>query len=114
MRSGADTQKTAQDYLAARNVLAALLLVIAIVFVLQNRAETSVSFIVTDVRAPLWIALMATFSSERLWACSPHATADSPFERLLRRKGLQGLAEPPINPRWERLKLACPDSSGPG
>jgi uncharacterized integral membrane protein len=50
-----------RSLVTSRNIAAAVIVVVALVFVLENRAETKISFVLTSVDAPLWVALGATF-----------------------------------------------------
>ncbi len=41
-----------------RQVVGLVILILAVVFILQNRRQTVVRFIVPEVAAPLWLALL--------------------------------------------------------
>jgi len=41
-----------------RLVLGAVLVVLLVVFTFENRAETRIRFIIPEVTAPLWVALL--------------------------------------------------------
>lgn len=41
----------------ARQIAGGALLLVAVVFVLQNRRSTTVRFLIPEVTAPLWVAL---------------------------------------------------------
>jgi uncharacterized integral membrane protein len=43
-----------------RDAAALLLLFVAVVFVLQNRGDATVRFLIPEVTAPLWTALLAS------------------------------------------------------
>ncbi len=42
----------------ARDVVALVIVVLAIVFILQNRGTTTIRFLIPDISAPLWTALL--------------------------------------------------------
>ena len=46
--------------LSARQVIGLLLLVLAAIFVLENRRSTTVRFLIPEVTAPLWVALLVS------------------------------------------------------
>lgn len=57
-----DTQKTsAPSLLTPRNVLAAVLVALAAIFILQNRAATTIELFWVSVQSPLWLTLLAVF-----------------------------------------------------
>ncbi len=43
-----------------RQTIGILLLVLAVVFVLENRRSTTIRFLIPQVTAPLWVALFAS------------------------------------------------------
>ncbi len=45
---------------SARQVVGLVLLVLAVVFILENRVTTTVRFLVPRVSAPLWVALLVS------------------------------------------------------
>ncbi len=45
---------------SARQVAGLVLLVLAVVFILENRVKTTVRFLVPRVSAPLWVALLVS------------------------------------------------------
>ncbi len=44
----------------ARQIAGGVLLLVAVVFVLQNRRSTTVRFLIPEVTAPLWVALLVS------------------------------------------------------
>ncbi|MDI9916787.1 DUF1049 domain-containing protein [Rhodococcus sp. IEGM 1379] len=54
-----DTQKTSvQLLLTPRNILAAVLVVLAVIFILQNRSTTTIQLFWVSVQSPLWLTLV--------------------------------------------------------
>ena len=49
---------SASSLLTSRNILAALLVVLAIIFILQNRAATTIQLFWISVQSPLWLTLV--------------------------------------------------------
>ncbi len=45
---------------SGRQVAGVALLLVAVVFVLQNRRSTTIRFLIPEVTAPLWVALLAS------------------------------------------------------
>jgi len=63
-----------------------VLLVLAVVFILENRVTTTVRFLVPRVSAPLWVALLVSALAGVMPArCSPTATTGSEAPRRLLR-----------------------------
>ncbi len=46
--------------LSARQVIGLLLRLLAAIFVLENRRSTTVRFLIPEVTAPLWVALLVS------------------------------------------------------
>lgn len=54
-----DTQKSsATSLLTPRNILAAVLVALAVIFILQNRAATTIQLFWVSMRSPLWLTLV--------------------------------------------------------
>ncbi|MDJ0491305.1 DUF1049 domain-containing protein [Rhodococcus qingshengii] len=54
-----ETRNTsARSMLTSRNILALLLVVLAVVFILQNRATTTIQLFWVSVQSPLWLTLV--------------------------------------------------------
>ena len=54
-----ETRSTsARSLLTSRNLLASLLVVVALIFILQNRAATTIHLFWVSVQSPLWLALV--------------------------------------------------------
>ncbi|MCD2105921.1 LapA family protein [Rhodococcus erythropolis] len=49
---------TARSVLTSRNTLALLLVVLAVIFILQNRAATTIQLFWVSVQSPLWLILV--------------------------------------------------------
>ncbi|MGI8777117.1 MAG: hypothetical protein ACR2LJ_06945, partial [Acidimicrobiales bacterium] len=47
-----------QSRVSPRLVLGAVLVVLLVVFTFENRAKTKIRFIIPEVTAPLWVALL--------------------------------------------------------
>ncbi|HEX3393084.1 MAG TPA: LapA family protein [Acidimicrobiales bacterium] len=47
-----------QSPVSPRLVVGALLVVLLVVFTLENRQQTKIRFILPEVKAPLWVALL--------------------------------------------------------
>ena len=47
-----------QSRVSPRHVTGAILVVLLVVFVFENRKETKIRFILPEVTAPLWVALL--------------------------------------------------------
>jgi uncharacterized integral membrane protein len=45
---------------SARQLAGAALLVVAVIFILQNRRSTTIRFLIPEVTAPLWVALLVS------------------------------------------------------
>ncbi len=45
---------------SARQTAALVLLVLAVIFILENRRSTTIRFLVPEVTAPLWLALLVS------------------------------------------------------
>ena len=46
--------------LTARQVAGLVLLIVAVVFILQNRRRTVITFLVPEATAPVWLALLVS------------------------------------------------------
>jgi uncharacterized integral membrane protein len=45
---------------SARQLAGVGLLVVAVIFILQNRRSTTIRFLIPEVTAPLWVALLVS------------------------------------------------------
>jgi len=43
-----------------RQLLGLVLLIVAVVFILENRSKATIRFLLPEVTAPLWVALLAS------------------------------------------------------
>ncbi|GAB6919714.1 hypothetical protein JCM9803A_01640 [Rhodococcus erythropolis] len=56
---GSDTSNSsARSLLTPRTVIAAVLVALAVIFILQNRAETTIQLFWASVQSPLWLTLV--------------------------------------------------------
>ena len=46
--------------LSGRQIVGIVLVVVAVIFILQNRRRTTVRFLIPEVMAPLWVALFVS------------------------------------------------------
>lgn len=54
-----ETRSTsARSLLTSRNLLASLLVVVVLIFILQNRAATTIQLFWVSVQSPLWLTLV--------------------------------------------------------
>ncbi|WP_424805553.1 DUF1049 domain-containing protein [Rhodococcus sp. 27YEA15] len=54
-----DAQNSAKTLATPRNIVAAVLVVVAVIFILQNRATTTIQLFWVSVNSPLWLTLVA-------------------------------------------------------
>lgn len=45
---------------SARQTVGIVLLVLAVIFILENRRSTTIRFLIPEVTAPLWVALLGS------------------------------------------------------
>ncbi|MFF2060124.1 LapA family protein [Rhodococcus qingshengii] len=50
--------RSARSLLTSRNLLASLLVVLSLIFILQNRAATTIQLFWVSVQSPLWLTLV--------------------------------------------------------
>ncbi|MEN3314744.1 MAG: hypothetical protein V7605_978 [Acidimicrobiaceae bacterium] len=50
--------ESSQSRVSPRLVVGALLVVLLVVFIFENRKQTKIRFILPEVTAPLWVALL--------------------------------------------------------
>ncbi|ALU73368.1 hypothetical protein H351_30245 (plasmid) [Rhodococcus erythropolis R138] len=56
---GSETRNTsARSLLTSRNILASVLVVLAVIFIVQNRAATTIQLFWVSVQSPLWLTLV--------------------------------------------------------
>lgn len=56
---GSDTSNSSsRSLLTPRNILAAVLVALAVIFILQNRAATTIQLFWVSVQSPLWLTLV--------------------------------------------------------
>lgn len=69
---GSDTSNSsARSLLTPRTVIAAVLVALAVIFILQNRAETTIQLFWASVQSPLWLTLVVLLLLAGSPACSP-------------------------------------------
>lgn len=57
---GSDTSNSSARWLMTpRNIIATVLVALAVIFILQNRAATTIQLFWVSVQSPLWLTLVA-------------------------------------------------------